>query len=252
MISEETEDWATEKATLTDTIALLEEEKAILEKQIEAREEAAAAAVEQTSLSSARLLRTAQGLVRRRLWDEAAIYLEKTAGRASELSPDDLMTFRTLQAKTALGNDEIEQAAAILEAIVAEDPMNGQALLTLANLKREQVFYEEAAFAYEQAAKVDDTKVDALVEHARMLVGMRDYGCLVLPVCPGPTRFKNESTPDLRERILDLTTPASLAGRPALTIPIFLDARRSVGLQFVFERPEPTIPLQILQWCARI
>jgi len=36
------------------------------------------------------------------------------------------------------------------------------------------------------------------------------------------------------------------------TIPIFLDARRSVGLQFVFERPEPAIPLQILQWCARI
>ena len=80
----------------------------------------------------------------------------------------------------------------------------------------------------------------------------RHYDCLVLPVCPGPTRSKNESTPDLRERILDLTTPASLAGRPTLTLPIFLDARRSVGLQFIFKRPEPIIPLQILEWCAHL
>ena len=133
------------------------------------------AAAEEGDLSSARLLRTAQSLVRRRLWAEASTYLEKTADKAEDLDPDSLMTFRTLQAKTALGNDAIEKASDILEAIVAEDPMNGQALLTLANLKREQELYEEAAFAYKQAAKVDETKVDALVEHARMLVTMRDY-----------------------------------------------------------------------------
>ncbi len=54
MISEETEDWAAEKATLGDTIALLKEEKAMLEEQIEAREEAAAAAVDQRTTLSVR------------------------------------------------------------------------------------------------------------------------------------------------------------------------------------------------------
>lgn len=52
LISEEREEWAIEKAALDDTISLLSEEKTYLETQIEAREEAAASAVnERTELS---------------------------------------------------------------------------------------------------------------------------------------------------------------------------------------------------------
>jgi hypothetical protein len=52
LISEEREEWAVEKAAMTDTISLLGEEKIYLEKQIETREEAAASAVnERTELS---------------------------------------------------------------------------------------------------------------------------------------------------------------------------------------------------------
>jgi tetratricopeptide (TPR) repeat protein len=132
-------------------------------------------AAEMEDLSPQRLLRTAEGLIRRQLWDEGSTYLDKTVTRIDELSPSDQMTFRNLQARTALGNGDIEKASDILETIVAEDPMNGQALLTLANLKREQELFEDAAFNYEQAAKMDATKIDAMVEHARMLVTMRDY-----------------------------------------------------------------------------
>lgn len=132
-------------------------------------------AAEQETLNSARLIRTAQGFVSRRLWTEAATYLAKTKDRLDSLSPKDQSTFLTLQAQSAIGLGETEEASTILEALVAEDPMNGQALLTLGNLQRQLDRIEDAAFSYEQAAKIDDTRVDALVQHARMLIALRDY-----------------------------------------------------------------------------
>lgn len=133
------------------------------------------AAAKTGELDAQRLLRTAQGLIARRLWDEAGSYLTQTEAKLSQLEPEDQMTFRTLQARASIGTGEMAKASEILETIVAEDPMNGAALLTLADLQREQEKFDDAAFSYEQAAKVESTKVDALVQHARMLVGMRNY-----------------------------------------------------------------------------
>ncbi|MGZ0657177.1 tetratricopeptide repeat protein [Coraliomargarita sp. W4R53] len=132
-------------------------------------------AAEEETLNSARLIRTAHGFVSRRLWTEASAYLKKTESRLESLSPKDQSTFLTLQAQSAIGLGETEQASTILEALVAEDPMNGQALLTLGNLQRELDRIEDAAFSYEQAAQVEETRIDALVQHARMLIAIRDY-----------------------------------------------------------------------------
>jgi tetratricopeptide (TPR) repeat protein len=132
-------------------------------------------AAEQDSLNSDRLIRTAQGFASRRLWTEAATYLNKTKDRLDSLSPKNQSTFLTLQAQAAIGLGETEEASTILEALVAEDPMNGQALLTLGNLQRQLDRVEDAAFSYEQAAKIDETRIDALVQHARMLISLRDY-----------------------------------------------------------------------------
>jgi len=43
-------------------------------------------------------------------------------------------------------------------------------------------------------------------------------------------------TAEFRERLLALNVPASLAGLPALTIPLFLDAVQSLGIQVIFPR----------------
>jgi amidase/aspartyl-tRNA(Asn)/glutamyl-tRNA(Gln) amidotransferase subunit A len=75
---------------------------------------------------------------------------------------------------------------------------------------------------------------------------------LVMPICPGPSIPVAEATVELREQTLQLTTPASLAGLPALSIPIWLDTERSVGLQFIFKRAAPIVPLAILDLCANI
>jgi tetratricopeptide (TPR) repeat protein len=153
-------------------------------------------AAEQESLNADRLIRTAQGFVRRRLWSEASTYLEKTKSRLESLSPNNQSTFLTLQAQSAIGLGETEQASVILEALVAEDPMNGQALLTLGNLQRQLERIESAAFSYEQAAKIDETRVDALIQHARMLISIRDYSPAVtllqrvVLLQPGP-RYEN-------------------------------------------------------------
>ncbi|MFT5826406.1 MAG: tetratricopeptide (TPR) repeat protein [Yoonia sp.] len=132
-------------------------------------------AAEQETLNSARLIRTAQGFVSRRLWTEASTYLEKTKDRLDDLSPSNQSTFLTLQAQSAIGLGETEQASTILEALVAEDPMNGQALLTLGNLQRRLDRIEDAVFSYDQAAKIDETRLDALIQHARMLISLREY-----------------------------------------------------------------------------
>jgi len=78
------------------------------------------------------------------------------------------------------------------------------------------------------------------------------YDFLAMPICPGPTVPLAEAKPELREQTLQLTTPASLASLPALSIPVWLDARRSVGLQFIFKTTAPDVPLAILELCKSI
>lgn len=72
---------------------------------------------------------------------------------------------------------------------------------------------------------------------------------LAMPVCPGPSLAPEAATPDLREKTLKLTGPASLAGLPVLTLPVWLDAERSVGLQCIFKDVDPRVPLALLDRC---
>jgi tetratricopeptide (TPR) repeat protein len=137
------------------------------------------AASELAELDSERLIRTARGFIARRLWVEADTYLAKTAARAESLSPREQGHFFTLQAQAAIELDQIDRAAELLEKVIAHDPMNGNALLTFGQLQQRQGLYVEAGFAFEQAAKVEATRVNALVQHARMLVANRDYGAAV-------------------------------------------------------------------------
>lgn len=78
------------------------------------------------------------------------------------------------------------------------------------------------------------------------------YDFLVMPICPCPSVSFEDSRPKLREITLQLTTPASLSGLPALAVPIWLDSKRSVGLQFIFKNVEPLVPLALLELCRSI
>jgi Asp-tRNA(Asn)/Glu-tRNA(Gln) amidotransferase A subunit family amidase len=68
------------------------------------------------------------------------------------------------------------------------------------------------------------------------------YDYAVLPAVPVPTPRMDGLTPDLRRALLALNAPASLAGLPVATAPVFLPDGRSGGLQMVFPKDRP-VPL---------
>ena len=81
---------------------------------------------------------------------------------------------------------------------------------------------------------------------------LAEYDFLALPAVPGPARSARKLDGALREAMLGLTTPCSLAGLPAMVIPVFLDEVRSVGVQFVFKDADPAVPLAILERCGHV
>jgi len=60
----------------------------------------------------------------------------------------------------------------------------------------------------------------------------REYDFVAMPAAPVPAPLLGTATA-LREAHLDLTTPASLAGLPVLTIPYFMESGLSGGLQII-------------------
>ncbi|HRE83362.1 MAG TPA: amidase family protein [Opitutaceae bacterium] len=59
------------------------------------------------------------------------------------------------------------------------------------------------------------------------------YDYLILPATPFPALRKSECTLENRNRLLALTTPASLGGLPVLTLPLELPSGLSSGLQVI-------------------
>jgi Tfp pilus assembly protein PilF len=80
-----------------------------------------------------------------------------------------------LQAQVALGRNDDARAAAILESVVARDPLNGRAILLLADYHAKQGDVDRAELYYTRAASVAATEVEALIQHARLLVSRRDF-----------------------------------------------------------------------------
>ena len=76
-----------------------------------------------------------------------------------------------------------------------------------------------------------------------------EWDLIVLPAVPTGAPTKAESTPDLRARILALTTPASLAVLPALTLPVPLPNGLTAGLQILCppDRMSSWLPLLVDQ-----
>ena len=68
---------------------------------------------------------------------------------------------------------------------------------------------------------------------AAFATAFADWDLIVLPAVPTCAPTKMESTPELRARILALTTPASLAALPALTLPVPLPNGLTAGLQIL-------------------
>ena len=80
-----------------------------------------------------------------------------------------------LEARIAITDGSGVDAARVLEEIVALDPLDGDALMLLAQHYARSGDNERAAFYYERAEGISAFEADARVRHAQMLVSQSRY-----------------------------------------------------------------------------
>jgi len=128
------------------------------------------------TLSIDRILRIARRLANAGAWsavDEFMALAEKQG--LQDLSPDGRSEVLNLLAQSDLAQERADAASVKLEQVVAANPMNGQALLLLADYHWKKGDFERAEIYFERSSKVRETAPDALVQHARMLVSQREF-----------------------------------------------------------------------------
>jgi len=103
-----------------------------------------------------------------------------------------------------------------------------------------QRFTDGGRYASEQLAKAAATMAGVRAAWRQFFAA---YDFLVLPCAPFPAPRKADCTPEARRQILTLTTPASLGGLPALTIPVPLPSGLTAGLQVILPvANSPVVP----------
>lgn len=126
-----------------------------------------------------RQLRMARSLLEQGALDEAAAYLEAFEARvqSAEVGPQraEALELLVLQAQVARLRADTERAVALLEDVVARDPLNGDALMALGRHFRQAGALAQAAFHLEAAARIEVFQVRAWIELARVRVAERDY-----------------------------------------------------------------------------
>ena len=127
-------------------------------------------------LSLTRYARAAKVLINRGSYGAGFKYLEdieKTFGKG--YSKADEREIRMLQAEVRLATGKRKEAEKILNDLIQKQPLDGEALVLSAKLAAENLDFAKAALRFERAAKIPHFEVDALIEHARMLVITKDY-----------------------------------------------------------------------------
>lgn len=128
------------------------------------------------AIDQERALRAARILASRGAWSEADLYLKELNDRlAAKLPAAGQSEVAALLAKVALARGEDDKAATLLTKVLETDPLNGRALLLLADYHWKKNDRERADLYYTRAATVEEVRVEALVQHARMNVALKEF-----------------------------------------------------------------------------
>ncbi len=123
-----------------------------------------------------RILRIARRLASVGAWSQLDTYLGAIGPQdRTAMTDSDQLDLLNLHAQSDLAQNRSESAAEKLTQVVSRDPLNGRALMLLADYHWNQTEIEKAEIYYERAAKVEAVAPDALVQHARMLVSQRAF-----------------------------------------------------------------------------
>jgi len=100
-----------------------------------------------------------------------------------------------------------------------------------------------------QVAAVEPSRAALVLAWSKFL---QAYDFLAMAATPCPALARADCTPENRLRMLALTAPASLAGLPALAIPVALPSGLTAGIQVVAGRPDSPVFAWALRSAADI
>lgn len=128
-------------------------------------------------------LRPLELLVRRGLLEEASSYLETLEQvLPPSLSKEDSARVSIARASLVLAKGQITDAIGVLEPIAAAFPLNGDALLMLADAYRRNAGYPEAEFYLERALSLPDRRHAALIALGRLRVEQGKFQAALEPL----------------------------------------------------------------------
>jgi tetratricopeptide (TPR) repeat protein len=126
--------------------------------------------------STTKSIRALRAFLQRGHYAEADVFLadlQKTF--AGSISSEESREVLNLKAQLALAEGQNEEAAAILEEVLNEDPLNGNALILLGNFYQGKGDEETAIFYFERALQVTDFQREAQLQLARIYVRQKEY-----------------------------------------------------------------------------
>jgi tetratricopeptide (TPR) repeat protein len=133
-------------------------------------------AIKTGNFSSARSIRALKAFIQRGYFTEADAFLASVeAAQGGRLSDDEAREVLNLRAQLALAKGQDEEAAGILEEVLAEDPLNGNALMLLGEYNHKRNDQESAIFYYERALQLPKFQRDAQLQLARIYVRQKEY-----------------------------------------------------------------------------
>ena len=120
-------------------------------------------------------LRAAKILASRGALIESDRILNRISEKKKFLSENNLKELLKLKARVAISQGETGNVVEILEEVVEVDPLDGEALILLAqHYGRNSP--EKAIFYYERAANSEKHEAEANLKHGQLLVGQTKYG----------------------------------------------------------------------------
>ncbi len=117
-------------------------------------------------------------LVSRGAFDESQDLINSIRGKYTDITKDQNILLLRLESQIALSSGNPDKAIPILEKLLASDPLDGQALILLAEHHTSldtSDGYSRADLYYERAIKVDDQEIRALISWARSYVARERF-----------------------------------------------------------------------------
>jgi tetratricopeptide (TPR) repeat protein len=115
-------------------------------------------------------------LIGRGLIAESRAYLESMQQRLpADLTPEQIDLLALAEAKIERRSENSQAALALLKPLVERNPLQGEALLLIAEIELEAQHFEEAVFYLERAQSVPENQVAALIARGRLEVNRDDF-----------------------------------------------------------------------------